>query len=220
MRGSGIAHGAEPIGFAPTGDIPVQTLHLTSASMVTPCLYDRRMAPRPYGIFLSGSYGVGKSSTLDHLGDLFAQKGLPFSLLDIDWFHRSWPLAPYDPDNTVIEAQNLAAVWQNYLGTGPRTPIIAGVIRTRSDLDRYQAVFTRELKVVHLTASPDIAAERLRRRYDSARSEALSWHLARHVALATDLHNFAGHTVTVHTDNLAPAQVAQEIFDSLAPAPG
>lgn len=176
------------------------------------------MASSPYGIFLSGSYGVGKSSTLDHLGDLFARDALPFSLLDVDWFHRSWPLAPRDPDNTVIEAQNLAAVWQNYLLAGPRTPIIAGVIRTPSDLDRYQTVFARELKVVHLVASPDVATERLRRRYDPARCEALSWHLARHVALAADLRRFAGHALTVHTDNLTPVQVAQEIFDSFAPA--
>lgn len=176
------------------------------------------MTPSPYGIFLSGSYGVGKSSTLDHLGDLFARSELPFSLLDVDWFHRSWPLAPRDPDNTLIEAQNLSAVWHNYLLAGPRTPIIAGVIRTSSDLDRYQGVFARELKVVHLIASPHIAAERLRRRYDPARSQALSWHLARHVALATDLDNFAGHALTVHTDNLTPARVAQQIFDSFAPA--
>ncbi|MFK4084571.1 hypothetical protein ACI2LF_10715 [Kribbella sp. NPDC020789] len=44
-----------------------------------------------YAIFLNGGYGVGKSSTLEHVGDLLAAAGTPFSLMDVDWFHRSWP---------------------------------------------------------------------------------------------------------------------------------
>ena len=56
-------------------------------------------------IFLNGSYGVGKSSTLDHLGDLLAEHGQAFSLMDVDWFHRSWPTAKDDPDNVMAEAE-------------------------------------------------------------------------------------------------------------------
>lgn len=33
-------------------------------------------------IFLNGSYGVGKSSTLDHIADLLADAGQPFSLME------------------------------------------------------------------------------------------------------------------------------------------
>ncbi|MGO2360990.1 MAG: hypothetical protein ACTH6N_07640 [Brachybacterium tyrofermentans] len=55
------------------------------------------MTSREFGIFLNGSYGVGKSSTLEHLADLFAEANLPFSLFDVDWFHRSWPPAPRTP---------------------------------------------------------------------------------------------------------------------------
>lgn len=54
--------------------------------------------PRPsYVIFLNGSYGVGKSSAIDHVGDLLAEYGKAFSLMDVDWFHRSWPPADDDP---------------------------------------------------------------------------------------------------------------------------
>jgi len=63
-----------------------------------------------YAIFLNGGYGVGKSATLEHVGDLLASAGRPFSLMDVDWFHRSWP--PADPDNALIEAHNIAAVWK------------------------------------------------------------------------------------------------------------
>jgi len=65
-----------------------------------------------YAIFLNGGYGVGKSSTLEHVGDLLARAGRPFSLMDVDWFHRSWP--PAEHENAQIEADNIAAVWQNY----------------------------------------------------------------------------------------------------------
>lgn len=167
------------------------------------------------GIFLNGSYGVGKSSALEHLGDLFAQQGTPFSLFDVDWFHRSWPPSPHDPDNTATEALNMRATWRNYLRAGPRTPIIAGVIRTQDDLARYEGVFQRALTTVHLTASPKTAELRLRRRYDPDRSGALSWHLERHVQLATELRDLAGHELTVSTDELTPAQVASTVFDAL-----
>jgi hypothetical protein len=46
-----------------------------------------------WAIFINGSYGVGKSSTLEHIGDLLADAGQPFSLMDVDWYHRSWPPA-------------------------------------------------------------------------------------------------------------------------------
>ena len=64
------------------------------------------MAEHPeYAIFLNGSYGVGKTSVLDHVGNLLAARGRPFSLMDVDWFHRSWPVADDDPDNTLVEAR-------------------------------------------------------------------------------------------------------------------
>jgi hypothetical protein len=92
-------------------------------------------------IFLNGSYGVGKSSTLDHVGDLMAEALMPFSLMDVDWFHRSWPPGDHDPANVIIEAANMAAVWQNYRSTGPRQLVVSGVISSPQDHARYEAAF-------------------------------------------------------------------------------
>lgn len=160
------------------------------------------------GIFLNGSYGVGKSSVLDHLGDRFAAEGRAFSLFDVDWFHRSWPPAADDPQNVLTEAENLSAVWANYARTGPRTPIVAGVIASDEDRHRYEAVFGRPLRVVLLTASPAVAERRLRGRYDADRAPALDWHLARHEELAARLAAGMWNDVTVSTDDLTPAEVA------------
>ncbi|MDF2045430.1 MULTISPECIES: hypothetical protein [Microbacterium] len=177
----------------------------------------RHLTASAYGIFLNGAYGVGKSSVLDHLGDLFARHQLAFSLFDVDWFHRSWPTASHDPRNVVVEAENMRATWENYLLTGPRTPLIAGIIETADDLVRYEEVFQRELRMVLLTASPRVAEDRLRRRYDRDRYAALSWHLARHRDLASRLETGHGYVVTVDTDELTPAGVAASIFDALRP---
>ena len=59
----------------------------------------------PPALLLNGAYGVGKSAVLEHLGDLLAEAGRPFSLIDVDWFHRSWPPASWDPENVVVEAR-------------------------------------------------------------------------------------------------------------------
>ncbi len=72
-----------------------------------------------YVIFLNGSYGLGKSSTLDHIGDLLAEHGRAFCLMDVDWFHRSWPPPPDDPENVLTEAGNMAAVCQRQPKSDP-----------------------------------------------------------------------------------------------------
>lgn len=87
--------------------------------------------------FLNGPYGVGKSTVLDHLADRFAGHGVPFSLFDVDWFHRSWPPAEDDPDNVLTEARNIAAVWANYRRTGPHVPLVAGVVTSERDRRLY-----------------------------------------------------------------------------------
>ena len=169
-----------------------------------------------FGIFLNGSYGVGKSAALDHLGDRFAAEGRPFSLFDVDWFHRSWPPAEDDPRNVLAEAQNMRAVWATYERVGPRTPLIAGVIASREDRERYQDVFGRRLRVVLLSASPAVAEQRLRGRYDEARAAARDWHLARHERLAEELASVAGNELVLATDELTPAQVAAAVWAQVA----
>ncbi|UQN31136.1 chloramphenicol phosphotransferase CPT family protein [Brachybacterium kimchii] len=175
------------------------------------------MTLREFGIFLNGSYGVGKSSTLEHLADLFAEAELPFSLFDVDWFHRSWPTATTDPENVLTEADNIRAVWRNYRQTGPRTPLIAGVITKAKDLERYKQCFELPLRVVHLTASSDVAELRLRGRYTSSQHRALTWHLGDHERLARELHQLPSHDLVVDTDHRSSAEVAAVVFDEFAP---
>jgi hypothetical protein len=163
-----------------------------------------------YVVFLNGGYGVGKSSTLDHVGDLLAETGTAFSLFDVDWFHRSWPPAAHDPDNVLIEAENMAFVWNNYRSAGPRQPVVAGVIASIGDQKRYATTFALPVRSVRLTASARVIDARLRRRYTVHQSSSLRWHLDRHAELTekqakADLDEFV-----IATDERSPRSVAEE----------
>lgn len=170
----------------------------------------------PPAVFLDGTYGVGKSAVLDHLGDLLAAEGTPFALMDVDWFHRSWPTAPGDPDNVLVEARAMAATWAAYRTAGPRQLVVSGVLAERADLDRYREALGVDVRCVRLTASDAVVEARLRSRYDADRAAALDWHLTRFRGLAARQERAGLAEAVVATDGLAPREVARRVRAALA----
>lgn len=170
------------------------------------------MATTEYAIFLNGSYGVGKSSTLDHIGDLLFRTEQPFSLMDVDWFHRSWPPADFDLGNKIIEAENMAFAWTNYRRVGPRRLVVSGVISDRAIHDRYRNAFGLEVRPVRLVASPETTERRLHGRYSASQSDALNWHLERHLELTRQLAEADLDEAVIDTDELPPHQVAEQVL--------
>lgn len=171
----------------------------------------------PTALFLNGSYGVGKTSVLDHVGNLLAAADRPFSLMDVDWFHRSWPVAADDPTNTAVEAQNIAAVWANYRRTGPRQLVMSGVIADPRDMRRYADATGMRIRSVRLVASPQTLEARLRLRYDGSRSAELRWHLDRCVELQERQARADLDELVVPTDDLTAAEVARRVVDHVIP---
>ncbi|WP_410786517.1 hypothetical protein [Kribbella sp. C-35] len=159
-----------------------------------------------YAIFLNGGYGVGKSSTLEHVGDLLANAGRPFSLMDVDWFHRSWP--PADPDNALIEAHNIAAVWTCYRSAGPRQLVMCGVISTPDARERYAAAVELPVRMVRLTADAEVTRKRLRGRYSASQRTALEWHLERCDEIAARLEAADLDELIIDTSRLGSHEVA------------
>lgn len=170
-------------------------------------------------IFINGSYGVGKSSALDHVGDLLARTTQPFSLMDVDWFHRSWPPASADLGNVLIEADNLAAVWSNYRRVGRRQLVVSGVITSLEERRRYATAFGMTVRSVRLEASNAVTEARLRGRYSDAQGHALDWHLDRHVELTGRLRRADLDELTIATDDLAPSEVAERLLRQFALLP-
>ncbi|WP_317231227.1 class I SAM-dependent methyltransferase [Clavibacter sp. MX14-G9D] len=183
------------------------------------------MAEHPeYAIFLNGSYGVGKTSVLDHVGNLLAARGRPFSLMDVDWFHRSWPVADDDPDNTLVEARAIAAVWAAYRSVGPRQLVLSGVIASASDAARYARAVGMPIRSVRLVAAPRTLEARLRRRYDPDRAEDLAWHRERHAELADRQARADLDEAVIDADDSTSAEVARRVLrhfglDDASPAP-
>jgi hypothetical protein len=165
-----------------------------------------------WAIFLNGSYGVGKSSTLDHIGDLLAEAGQPFSLMDVDWYHRSWPPAEFDQANKIIEARNMATVWANYKTAGPRQLVISGVIESYEDLNRYSAALELTVRPVRLTASTAITEARLRGRYTTTQAFKLDWHAQRHRELSERLATADLDEAVIDTDAMQPIEVASAVL--------
>lgn len=166
-----------------------------------------------YAIFLNGSYGVGKSSTLEHIGDLLADAKQPFSLMDVDWYHRSWPPADVDQGNKIIETRNMASVWANYKTAGPRQLVISGVITSTRDLDRYSRALELAVRPVRLVASPKIIEARLRERYTDVQGAKLDWHASRHQALTERLAEADLDEAVIDTDTLQPVDVATAVLE-------
>jgi hypothetical protein len=171
---------------------------------------------RRWVIFLNGCYGVGKSATLEHCGDLLAESGQPFTLMDVDWFHRSWPPGADDPDNVLVEAKNLAAVWANYAEVGPRQLVISGVIAGEADRRRYEQALGHPVRTVRLTASAGTIEARLRRRYSPEQTSSLTWHLERHAELSRRLVDADLDELVMDTDARPPRAVARAALEHFA----
>lgn len=170
------------------------------------------MPTASYVILLNGAYGVGKSSALDHVGDVLAEGGRPFSLMDVDWFHRSWPPGADDPENVVTEAENMTAVWGNYLRAGPRPLVVSGVVSTLCERERYERAFGHPVRSVRLEASPAVTEARLRRRYTEHQESSLNWHLERYEALGRQLASADLDELIISTDDLVPRAVAERVL--------
>ena len=159
-------------------------------------------------VFLNGGYGVGKSTVLDHVGDLLAGYGRPFALMDVDWFHRAWPPAADDPTNTMVEAINMAAVWNNYRAAGRRQAIVSGVVADLDDRRRYEQAFGQRVRSVRLEASAAETSRRLQGRYWLRAAGPLEWHMNRFEELALRVRTADLDELVIYTDDNSPADSA------------
>lgn len=124
---------------------------------------------------ISGSVGVGKTSTLIEIHDILEERKVPHGCVERDALGYSWP--PQGRFNERIIEKNLSCVVRTFLAAGAERLAIAGVIETPHDLSVYErCIPNAEIQVCRLTAELDLRRERLRIREKGA---GLSWHLER-----------------------------------------
>lgn len=132
----------------------------------------------PRALMVIGSVGVGKTTVIDAIGEILAERGLPGAAFDLDWLRRGWPAPPEDRFNNRLERASLRAVSQVHLEAGAQVIVAAGVLEGREDRPLYEDAFGCSLTVVRLTAPREVVRSRLRRRHPED-PEGLAWHLDR-----------------------------------------
>jgi predicted kinase len=140
----------------------------------------------PRALFLNGAVGVGKTTTLEAVGNLLAERQVNRALVDLDWLRELWPAPSDDPFHLRLELANLTAVVANFWARGAETLVLSGVLEQQVAREAYARAVGCRLVVVRLTAPRQLVRARLAARHvgDDGR---LAWHLARFDELTESL---------------------------------
>ncbi len=161
-------------------------------------------------LIITGPVGVGKTTVASMVSELLEQAELAHACIDIDALRWHYPRLPGDPFSSQLAMKNLAAIWINFQEYGATHLVVADVIETRDELDRYRAAIPgAEIFVVRLRASLEMLAQRVRRREIGS---GLEWHLARAPVLAAIMERNKVENLLVETDGKAVIEIAKEIL--------
>ncbi len=171
------------------------------------------MDGEPQCLVLTGTVGVGKTTTADVIGDRWRDAGLPGAVIDVDRLRWAWPAPADDPHHGRLGRENLAAVSRNYLRHGARRLVLADVLETAADRQSLAETVGVPVSVVRLTADPALVESRLRQRHrHDLQPDDLDWHLHRVRELAAILERSAAEDVVVDVTRLTPAQSAEAVL--------
>jgi adenylylsulfate kinase len=138
-------------------------------------------------VWLNGTVGVGKTTVGEVLAQHLADAGDTVAFINTDDLGRCWPRPDHDRFNTALVQRNLASLASNYVDAGARTIVIAGVIQTNAQLERYSAALGTTPHLVRIVAPLEKIEQRLRTRHGQSDEPGLRWHLERAPELNTIL---------------------------------
>ncbi|MDQ3958337.1 MAG: AAA family ATPase, partial [Actinomycetota bacterium] len=117
-------------------------------------------------LVLNGTIGAGKTSLAEQVSELLHESGLVHGLIDLDWLAQVYPAPdPDDPFNLALALDNLAYVWSGFRRAGAAHLVMAATIETAAEMAAVKtALAETDVTVALVTASPDVAADRIRRR--------------------------------------------------------
>ncbi|MDT0448335.1 hypothetical protein [Streptomyces hesseae] len=180
-----------------------------------PATHHRTFDGEPSALLITGTVGVGKTSTADLLSGLLADAGVPHAVIDLDRLCQAWPPPDDDPFHQRLLLGNLRAVTTNYRSFGVRHLVLAGVAENAAERNAYQAALGMSLQVCRLTADLPTIHGRLRQRHEADHdTESLPWHLERAEELDLVLDRAAITDIAVDTTHLAPADVAATVLEA------
>ena len=124
--------------------------------------------------WLNGTVGTGKTTVGEVLVEHLADAGEAVAFINTDDLGVAWPRPAQDPFNVRLATKNLAALASNYAAAGSRTMVVAGVVQTNAQLERYATALgiaprSRTARCIAAgdRATPPRPARRARRRWPS-----------------------------------------------------
>ena len=132
----------------------------------------------PSALLITGTVGAGRTSVAEVVGDRLAEAEISNAVIDLDWLRRTWPSPPGDPFNVAMTVRNLRSVAGNYLGSGTERLVLAGVVETAAQRERFREALNVPMVVCRLLVELPVIHARLACRHTKEET-ALRWHLSR-----------------------------------------
>lgn len=162
-------------------------------------------------LLLTGTVGVGKSTTAEGVGEALQVVGVPHAVIDLDAIRCSWPTPADDPFGFDLELRNLAPLVTNFLMAGAQRLVLAGVCESQRDRERYQTTLGTPLVVCRLRAPLPTLRIRLTQRH-AIDPAGLAWHLDRVGKLEAILDAADVADVEVEVGLQSPREVAAHVL--------
>lgn len=161
-------------------------------------------------LIITGPVGAGKTTVALMVAELLEQAEIAHSCVDLDALRWHYPSLPEDPFSARLAIRNLAAIWRNFQEYGATCLVVADVIETRDELERYKGALPgADIFVTRLRASLETLAQRVRQRETGS---GLAWHLARAPVLAEIMDRNRVENLLIETDGKSVQQIAEEIL--------
>ncbi|WP_420000662.1 hypothetical protein [Streptomyces boninensis] len=165
----------------------------------------------PEALLITGTVGAGKTSVADAAGDLLTGAGVPHAVMDLDWLCRAWLRPEDDPFNFELLLRNLTCVTRNYVAAGADRLLLAGVVESVADRDRYREALGMDLRVCRLRVALPEVRRRLRDRHQDD-PDGLRWHLDRSGELDAILERAGVADFTVDVTSESVPEVAARVL--------
>ncbi len=162
-------------------------------------------------VFINGTVGAGKTTTMDAMGAILRRAGVPHALIDLDNLRNAWPAPDDDPFNIRIAQVNLAAMSDTYRQFGARMLVVAGVLESVDERDRCEAMIGSRMTVVRLRPYAEAIRERLWQRHHGD-AEQRDWHLDRAGVLDGILDEARLDDAVVEVGRELPIEVAKKVL--------
>lgn len=169
-------------------------------------------------LIITGPVGVGKTTTAAALSDLLADQKAPHTFVDMDALTATFPRPADDRFGGRLGLRNLADVVRNGRDAGSDRLIVAGVIESREDMERYrEAIPDADVTVVRLVAPIEEIQERIvvRNSVGAGNEAGVAWERDRAAELIAIMDAADVADVSIDTTGRSPEDVAREIGEWL-----